>query len=1505
MSETETTMPGEYTKEQYQEQSRQSTLLRTDSNLSQIDKPERGDNETKAHYCWRIIRSCITTAVDVLNKVNAKERNIRHGIQHERHILHPHGVTDMLFNHKTKEYFTVDGSVVRTFDVEGRKTNLTKLEEPFDHLICAAEMRLFVGWTLHSESLLLMDPEFNVTSSSKAIGQINAALYNGNVDEVITIGCGFVTSWVFRYGGRHLLPRKTTREGFDPSDMYTQIVLEETASRQQKLYAACGTKVTVMNVFEGKVMGHYKDLHVRAITALGYFNPLKYLITGAKDGSIKVWDESWHVQLVFVGHNDTVTSLALYPYGPYIMSASHDNSLRVWSLETCDQVDRLDVDYPVNSLGTIFNHNDFFSTSGTCADLWTVKHIHSLHTTIASKALVMKSTDHPHHPMRCVLQCRDSSVRIISPTTGDVITSLITDSTIKLHDAAYSIGEELLFTVYDDGTMLKSSTKTNPCEVLAKWSCPSPTKACNYLLVYEYIITPSIGSGSDDKWAGMSRAVVVKGLPADADEDSGTEVSKNTSDINKILLLGGRKDGHICVYNRTTGEVEFEIEAHGTKGVLNMSANSKNDCLVSAGLDNIIKVWRLYPYAQESLAPLLSFYCAHTPIQMTVMKSKLMVAFQEHISATYSIVMYNLQEKNRQDHGPQDDHMDSITGLSSCAKMKLIASSSVDGTIKIWDEHNHLLRCININVVPNSVTFCSHKGDLLVGVGQHVHFIGYKSYLPRLYRQKMVAMHFNNLQQETALPYNDTLVHLLSRDEQKRLKAARSSFKFTHFVDILTEEESNEVLKEKREKGKAFAAIKALEDELAQIRDGTFIPPKKKKPTKQMEKEAFDNYMKLFYDKPRIPMPDEDIYAEEKLIYPQKVVKDVFRPSQFQEGFFPSKDDASPTNDATIKADCYIPNSVLVKLLWPQHGVEHQPVKRWTPPGLSEEQMKSLDAQNKGKKKKKDESFRETVMIFDYGDDEEETAVEPSDPGEEEEEPESDFMKKMKEVIAKPTSPEPIVEEPAAPQQTLQDTTQTEASVQSQSSKTQKPAALSKPKMKSKAQLVQKLAPRQTPIKSPSPVPTPPPPKRNVRPIRRVETPPPPTPPRPVTPLPEFIAQFIGLEWFDKYFPNCNTNTMPKPWSINGFVTMLVRVLKVAEFSHKIDVARALSYIHKNQGISNRESVSTALFGILRSNTNPPSPSDKHGQIFIISSLQLLHLFENRDLDYYVELLTQFLDGDKTIRAQVVELLKSCGVKDRHNHVVKELDSWDIWSLPDGDRLSELRKMSTDWLEKWLVSFKRHLEIVIEKLKKGHKVQSHVPAQKKEGKNSILKKPGNDSSEDPQEGAQGARQVTVTFEKAPDVTAIDNATYVEAINYFCEMETEKELDRIRSGGVTTLSDKPVQVKNTVLVLPKVQHKTALVRLGESHTSQHKPKRDPFISTEFKLPAVTSRGLLPQPGDLYSFPSCINLPLNTVYMNPFPSPLDEIEMQNTQPVLLTLKTSQKYYVPERSIVVQDN
>ncbi len=75
-------------------------------------------------------------------------------------------------------------------------------------------------------------------------------------------------------------------------------------------------------------------------------------------------------------------------------------------------------------------------------------------------------------------------------------------------------------------------------------------------------------------------------------------------------------------------------------------------------------------------------------------------------------------------------------------------------------------------------------------------------------------------------------------------------------------------------------------------------------------------------------------------------------------------------------------------------------------------------------------------------------------------------------------------------------------------------------------------------------------------------------------------------------------------------------------------------------------------------------------------------------------------------------------------------------------------------------------------------------------------------------------------------STIQNVTPLEAINYYCEMENDKikfSSPEPTDGANQAGSHEDLD-RNTVIVIPKLETNSVLIRLGESNTDNHRPKR---------------------------------------------------------------------------------
>lgn len=70
-------------------------------------------------------------------------------------------------------------------------------------------------------------------------------------------------------------------------------------------------------------------------------------------------------------------------------------------------------------------------------------------------------------------------------------------------------------------------------------------------------------------------------------------------------------------------------------------------CILNSYLDLIIRIWRVFPYAVESLSVVRSIFCALPPIHLTVVRNSLAVAFREETTLTHTLMIYNLENNGK------------------------------------------------------------------------------------------------------------------------------------------------------------------------------------------------------------------------------------------------------------------------------------------------------------------------------------------------------------------------------------------------------------------------------------------------------------------------------------------------------------------------------------------------------------------------------------------------------------------------------------------------------------------------------------------------------------------------------------------------------------------------------------------------------------------------------------------------------------------------------------------
>ncbi|KAJ3320049.1 hypothetical protein HDV06_005699 [Boothiomyces sp. JEL0866] len=507
---------------------------------------------------------------------------------------------------------------------------------------------------------------------------------------------------------------------------------------KERIFAGCGTNLYVFDYHTGERIDNYYDIHELSITFITYYEPNEYLITGAKDGTIKLWNARKSLLYDFHDHFNAITGLLLLesvcedPRGstPLLVSSSLDGTIRMWNFESGQCLYRIETNG--ECLGIVMvKKNLFFHYTDNLVQLWNVNKYQHMFTVFRSRPLMMMRFEHPTLPARIVASVSDGSVRLVSPVSGTIL------------------GTERLYCLNNNSAITVYETNINPFKINQFWE-----KVHN------------------DPVSCLCGADFYNYFPRQRPDVDKRILFRNELAMEYILFCG-TETGQIHYINLQKDQDRQEVlcQAHSTS-VTMLYFDVQMACLISGGTDDTVKVWNIHLNASkqtgfqqnnETRKMIIELKCVATLALNGVDLPSFRyghsaIKEQLAIPCNGSLVLA-LYDKNKlvTPVAPDSQETSKILNIVSNGTEQYWASSHQDRTAKIWDKNGVLLREIQFNEDISCLLFANHRGDLLVGLSDQISLVKLQDYMPAHVQRQILTREYGDDIQEMPITFDQTI----------------------------------------------------------------------------------------------------------------------------------------------------------------------------------------------------------------------------------------------------------------------------------------------------------------------------------------------------------------------------------------------------------------------------------------------------------------------------------------------------------------------------------------------------------------------------------------------------------------------------------------------------------------------------------------------------------------------------------------------------------------------------
>lgn len=412
--------------------------------------------------------------------------------------------------------------------------------------------------------------------------------------------------------------------------------------------------------------------HNGSVTHIEFSHDGRRIVTASFDNTARVWNASSGLEIARMVHDNHVISAAFSPDDSKIVSASYDGTARVWDASSGKELSRMTHDRDVNSVAF---SPDGSKIASACID-GTIK------VWDASSEKEFSRISHNNRTVNSI---------IFSPD-GSKIASASYDGTVRIWNT--SSGEELARMAHDypvyaitfspDGHRIASASFDMTARVWNVSSGVEITRMEHDSGVLAVAFSPDgnrVSSGGFDGilkvWDATSGAMIAN--------------SRHWGFIDAIIfspdgskVASASRDGTACIWDAYSGEELFRLDQE--RGVFSIAFSPDGKRIAAGSEDHIAMIWNISPENnnndnswKERTGMDIALLKPHSPIRNTFFNPFLgMLAIAGEGNIAKVLNCSSGEELFEVRHDTQ------INAIALSSDGRKIATAS-DGTVTIWD----------------------------------------------------------------------------------------------------------------------------------------------------------------------------------------------------------------------------------------------------------------------------------------------------------------------------------------------------------------------------------------------------------------------------------------------------------------------------------------------------------------------------------------------------------------------------------------------------------------------------------------------------------------------------------------------------------------------------------------------------------------------------------------------------------------------------------------------------